>query len=104
MRCSAPPRTAAAAASWRPGAAGCREHRAVLQSAAVAGSPFWADDVGVLTGASAEAVAAALGVLVRRQFLRRVTPSGRAGHAEFAFWHDLVRDAAEARLTRLDRA
>jgi DNA-binding SARP family transcriptional activator/tetratricopeptide (TPR) repeat protein len=81
-----------------------REHRAVLQSAAVAGSPFWADEVGVLTGASAEAVAAALGVLVRRQFLRRVTPSGRAGHAEFAFWHDLVRDAAEARLTRLDRA
>ena len=81
-----------------------REHRAVLQSAAVAGRAFWADEVGVLTGTSAEKLAAALGVLMRRQFLRRITPSTRAGHAEFTFWHDLVRDAAEARLTRLDRA
>jgi DNA-binding SARP family transcriptional activator len=81
-----------------------REHRAVLQSAAVAGSPFWADEVGVLTGAPAETIAAALGVLVRRQFLRRINPSSRPGHAEFVFWHDLVRDAAESRLTRLDRA
>src|SRR5215469_3729333 len=80
------------------------ERRAVLQSAAVAGSAFWADEVGALTGAPAETLAAALGVLVRRQFLRRVTPSSRPGHAEFTFWHDLVRDAAEARLTRLDRA
>jgi predicted ATPase len=81
-----------------------REQRAVLQSAAVAGSPFWADEVSALTGTPTETIAAALGVLVRRQFLRRVTPSSRAGHAEFVFWHDLVRDAAEARLTRLDRA
>jgi tetratricopeptide (TPR) repeat protein len=81
-----------------------REHRAVLQTAAVAGSPFWADEVGVLTGAPAHAVTAALGALVQRQFLRRVNPSSRPGQAEFVFWHDLVRDAAEARLTRLDRA
>ena len=81
-----------------------RKHRAVLQSAAVAGSPFWADELGALTGASAETIAAALGVLVRRQFLRRINPSSRPGHAEFVFWHDLVRDAAEARLIRLDRA
>jgi DNA-binding SARP family transcriptional activator/tetratricopeptide (TPR) repeat protein len=81
-----------------------REHRAVLQTAAVAGSPFWADQIGVLTGASGHVVTAALGALVRRQFLRRVSPSSRAGQAEFVFWHDLVRDAAEARLTRLDRA
>jgi DNA-binding SARP family transcriptional activator/tetratricopeptide (TPR) repeat protein len=81
-----------------------RDHRAILQSAAIAGSSFWADEVGVLTGVPAETLAAALGVLVRRQFLRRITPSSRAGHAEFTFWHDLVRDAAEARLTRLDRA
>jgi tetratricopeptide (TPR) repeat protein len=81
-----------------------REHRAVLQTAAVAGSAFWADEVGALTGAPAETVAIALGVLVRRQFLRRISRSSRPGHAEFVFWHDLVRDAAEARLTRLDRA
>jgi DNA-binding SARP family transcriptional activator/tetratricopeptide (TPR) repeat protein len=81
-----------------------REHRAVLQTAAVASSPFWTDEVGALTGAPAETVAAALGVLVLRQFLRRVSRSSRPGHAEFVFWHDLVRDAAEARLTRLDRA
>jgi len=81
-----------------------REHRAVLHTAAVAGSPFWDDEVGVLTRAPAHAVTAALGGLVRRQFLRRITPSTRAGHTEFVFWHDLVRDAAEARLTRLDRA
>jgi DNA-binding SARP family transcriptional activator/class 3 adenylate cyclase len=80
-----------------------REHRAVLQTAAVASSPFWTDEVGALTGAPAETVAAALGVLVRRQFLRRISRSSRPGHAEFVFWHDLVRDAAEARLTRLDR-
>jgi class 3 adenylate cyclase len=81
-----------------------REHREVLQTAAVAGSPFWADEIGVLTGAPAQVITAALGALVRRQFLRRVTPSTRGGHAEFVFWHDLVRDAAEGRLTRLDRA
>jgi hypothetical protein len=81
-----------------------REHRAVLQTAAVAGSPFWADEVSVLTAAPAERIAAALGALVRRQFLRRVNPSSRPGHAEFVFWHDLVLDAAEGRLTRLDRA
>ena len=81
-----------------------REHRAVLQTAAVAGSPFWADEIGMLTGNPPSAVTAALGALVRRQFLRRVSPSTRAGQAEFVFWHDLVRDAAEARLTRLDRA
>jgi DNA-binding SARP family transcriptional activator/tetratricopeptide (TPR) repeat protein len=81
-----------------------REHRGVLQAAAVAGSPFWADEVSELTGAPAETVAAALGVLVRRQFLRRISTSSRPGHAGFVFWHDLVRDAAEARLTRLDRA
>ena len=81
-----------------------REHRAVLQTAAVAGSTFWADEVAVLTGAPAHVVTAALGALVRRQFLRRISPSTRAGQAEFVFWHDLVRDAAEARLTRLDRA
>jgi len=80
-----------------------REHRAVLQTAAVASSPFWTDEVGALTGAPAETVAAALGVLVRRQFLRRISRSSRPGHAEYVFWHDLVRDAAEARLTRLDR-
>jgi class 3 adenylate cyclase/tetratricopeptide (TPR) repeat protein len=81
-----------------------REHRAILQSAAVAGNPFWADEIGVLVGGPPAAVAAALSALVRRQFLRRVSPSTRAGQAEFVFWHDLVRDAAEARLTRLDRA
>ena len=80
-----------------------REHRMVLQTAAVAGSPFWADEVAVLTAAPAPAVTAALSALVRRQFLRRV-PSTRPGRAEFVFWHDLVRDAAEARLTRLHRA
>jgi predicted ATPase len=62
-----------------------REHRAVLQTAAVAGSAFWADEAALLTGASAETLAAALGVLVRRQFLRRITPSSRAGHAELTF-------------------
>src|SRR5215469_4857896 len=81
-----------------------REHRVVLQTAAVAGSPFWADEVAVLTGAPAPAVAAALSALVLRQSLRRVNPSTRPGQAEYVFWHDLVRDAAEARLTRLDRA
>jgi DNA-binding SARP family transcriptional activator/tetratricopeptide (TPR) repeat protein len=81
-----------------------REHRVVLQTAAVAGSPFWADEVSVLTAAPAEKIAAALGALVRRQFLRRINPSSRPGHAEFVFSHDLVRDAAEGRLTRLDRA
>ena len=81
-----------------------REHRAVLQTAAVAGSPFWADEMGALTAAPAESIAAALNALVRRQFLRRINPSSRPGHAEFVFWHDLVRDAAEGRLTRLDRA
>ena len=81
-----------------------REHRAILQTAAVASSPFWTDEVGALTGAPAETVAAALGVLVRRQFLRRISRSRRPGYAEYVFWHDLVRDAAEARLTRLDRA
>lgn len=80
-----------------------REHRAVLQSAAAAGSPFWADEISAVTSATRPA-ASALGALVRRQFLRRASPSSRAGQPEFVFWHDLVRDAAEARLTRLDRA
>jgi predicted ATPase len=43
-----------------------REHRAVLQTAAVAGSPFWADEISALTGGQALSVTTALGALVRR--------------------------------------
>jgi hypothetical protein len=70
--------------------------RDVLADAAIVGSTFWAEAVGV--------PAAALDELLRREFVTAVRPSSVAGLHEYRFRHDLIRDAAYGRLLRPDRA
>jgi DNA-binding SARP family transcriptional activator len=70
--------------------------RDVMADAAVVGSTFWAEAVGA-DGTAIEA-------LLRREFIREVHPSAVPGMHEYRFRHDLLRDAAYARLLRPDRA
>jgi DNA-binding SARP family transcriptional activator len=78
--------------------------RQLLSAASLAGDTFWADQLADCVGAEPERVTDELDGLVHRQFVRRVRPSRRRGHVEYAFAHDLVRVAAEARLIRTSRA
>lgn len=70
--------------------------REVLADASIMGATFWAEAIG--------ASSTALDVLLRREFVRAVQPSGLAGLHEYRFRHDLIRDAAYGRLLRADRA
>ena len=86
------------------------EGRRVLRAASVFGRLFWRGGVAALVGAGAGARAADtaglddwLDELVGREIVAR-RPAGRfASDLEYAFRHDLVREAAYAMLTEEDR-
>lgn len=80
------------------------DKRGLLSAASLAGDTFWADQLADCMATGPERVTDDLDALVHRQFVRRVRPSRRRGHVEYAFAHELVRVAAEARLTRNGRA
>ena len=85
------------------------DSRQLLEIAAVAGPAVWSDELNGLVSADFDLdgsidVDRATNLLIRRHFLRRVRPSQRAGQDEFVFWHDLLRETAEARLPRIVRA
>jgi tetratricopeptide (TPR) repeat protein len=82
------------------------EARRVLRAASVFGQVFWPGGVEALLGGAAEAALVRdwIGALVEREVVSR-TGSGRwSGESEYRFRHGLVRDAAYAMLTELDRA
>ncbi len=78
--------------------------RSLLGTAALLGPEFWSDQLCSVAGITGVDAAAALDRLVQRAFIEPVRPSDRSGHKQYAFTHELVRDAAERRLARADRA
>jgi hypothetical protein len=79
------------------------EARRVLRAASVYGETFWAGAAAALVGEHAE-VADWLRTLVDRELIQPREPSRFRGEAELAFRHGLLRDAAYASLTEVDRA
>jgi len=75
--------------------------RAALRAASVFGESFWLAGVEALLGAGA--LASAFERLCAAELIERRPTSRLAGQREYAFRHDLVRDAAHAMLTDHDR-
>jgi tetratricopeptide (TPR) repeat protein len=76
--------------------------RRVLRAASVFGHAFWAGGVRTLVGG--EDVAHWLDAMADRDLVARRAPARFAGEVEYAFRHELVRDAAYGMLTETDRA
>ena len=80
------------------------EARRIVRAASVFGSVFWRDGLASLVGASPEAqLDRPLRVLSAHGFVSPAPSSRVAGTVEYAFRHDLVRDAAYATLLDDDR-
>jgi len=81
------------------------EERLVLRAASIFGETFWASGVGALAfrEATSKNAVSILDKLAEREFLRAHTVSRFAGEREYAFRHALIREAAHAMLTDVDR-
>lgn len=75
--------------------------RAALRAASILGPSFWLQGVERLLGDTS--LGAEFDELVRGEFIERTRKSKFPGHVEYTFRHALVRDAAYAMLTELDR-
>jgi class 3 adenylate cyclase len=80
-----------------------RPERALLLDAAVVGKVFWQDALLAMNREEGE-VAHLLEELMRRDLVRRESPSMIEGQRQFAFTHVLIRDVAYDLLPRADRA
>ena len=79
-----------------------RQHRQVLQDAAVIGRIFWRGPLAALQGDDAD-LDATLDDLERRDFIRRQPTSGVPADREFIFKHVLTREVAYGTLPRAAR-
>ncbi|SHM83410.1 Transcriptional regulatory protein, C terminal [Actinacidiphila paucisporea] len=77
--------------------------KAVLRDAAVFGGTVWTAGVAAVGGRAHRDVDAALRLLERKDFLRRVGRNPRQDDTEYVVRHRLVRDVCYAQLTRQDR-
>ena len=80
------------------------DRKVLLQDAAVIGKVFWSGALAAMAGFSEETVKAELGVMERAELVRAAKTSTMYGQAQYAFWHDLVRDVAYAQIPRAERA
>ena len=80
------------------------DRKVLLQDAAVIGKVFWSGALAAMAGFSEETVKAELGVMERAELVRAAKTSTVHGQAQYAFWHDLVRDVAYAQIPRAERA
>jgi hypothetical protein len=80
------------------------ELRQLLRAASVFGVTFWQDGVAALLGQPAATVAPLLAELGEGEWLSPRRQSRFAGQPELIFRHALVREAAYATLTEVDRA
>ncbi len=81
--------------------------RRALRAASTFGELFWRGGVIALTGAderAAHVTDTALAELARRELISATTGGRLPGEREYAFRHDLVREAAYATMTDADRA
>jgi class 3 adenylate cyclase/tetratricopeptide (TPR) repeat protein len=79
------------------------DERAIVGCAAVIGTVFYAEAITALTGTPLPEVRQALGVLVRKEFLR-AAQADLPGLSAYRFLHVLVCDAAYEGLTKASRA
>jgi hypothetical protein len=77
--------------------------RRVLRAGSVFGEVFWTGGVRALTAVAPDKLARTLAVLVDRELLHARSPSRFAQHGEYAFRHNLLREAVYAMLTDEDR-
>ncbi len=81
------------------------EARRILRAASVFGRTFWRGGVAALLGDDEELdLDGWLTALVEREVIRARTGAEFPGESEYAFRHDLVREAAYAMLTDSDRS
>ena len=81
-----------------------REHKALLQDAAVLGKTFWAQGLATVSALDRRTIDEGLHALERRDFVRRERLTAVADDTQFAFLHVLVRDVAYSQLPRAERA
>jgi len=79
------------------------EQKALIQDASVLGKVFWSGGVAVMSGVDDTVVRRQLQDLVRREFIRPARTSSMSGHAEYSFWHVLIRDVAYGQIPRAAR-
>ena len=72
------------------------DRKVLLQDAAVIGKVFWSGALAAMAGFGEETVKAELGVMERAELVRAAKTSTVHGQAQYAFWHDLVRDGQVA--------
>jgi class 3 adenylate cyclase len=81
-----------------------RDHKSVLQNAAVVGKVFWAGALAEMGGRGPEEVEQALHELARKELVRPARSSSMDGETEYGFWHLLVRDVCYQQIPRAARA
>jgi class 3 adenylate cyclase/tetratricopeptide (TPR) repeat protein len=80
------------------------ERKSLLQDASVIGKVFWAGAVAFLSGTEEHAVRGHLHELARKELVKPSPTSSIRDHAEYAFWHALVRDVAYGQIPRAERS
>ena len=80
------------------------DEKALVQDAAVVGEIFWPGALASVGGRAPQAVADALHVLQRKEFVRSRRSSSVGGETEYAFRHILVRDVCYGQIPRRARA
>jgi class 3 adenylate cyclase/tetratricopeptide (TPR) repeat protein len=80
------------------------ERKSLLHDASVVGKVFWSGAIASTGGIEEEEVRERLHELGRKELVRPSRTSSIEGHAEYAFWHILVRDVAYSQIPRAARA
>jgi class 3 adenylate cyclase/tetratricopeptide (TPR) repeat protein len=80
-----------------------RDHKALLQRAAVVGKVFWLGALAAMEDASRVELEQGLHALERKEFIRRERDSTIEGDIAHAFLHVLVRDVAYGQIPRKER-
>jgi class 3 adenylate cyclase/tetratricopeptide (TPR) repeat protein len=80
------------------------DRKSLLHDAAVVGKVFWSGTVASIGGRDDRAVREGLHELARKELVRPVRRSSVEGHAEYSFWHLLIRDVAYSQIPRAARA
>ncbi|MFL5798388.1 MAG: AAA family ATPase [Actinomycetota bacterium] len=76
------------------------DRKAMLQDASVVGKVFWSGAVAAMGDRDEREVREGLHELSRKELIRPARRSSVEGHAEYAFWHALVRDVTYGQLPR----
>ncbi len=80
------------------------DRKALLHDAAVVGKVFWSGTLASMGERDEHEVREGLHELARKELVRPAHRASMEGHAEYSFWHILIRDVAYGQIPRAARA